>query len=349
MVEGLGDLAKGGYKLATDANARETAWETTKQLAEAAENYGEAVLDDPGKAYRDARDGVLAAYNRFDQAKDQAKAESRSAEFWGDITGGAAFEVGSMLVSVGSVAKAGKLGKAASVADGASDVANAARKLDTAEDTFAAAHRAKEVVTNPAVKALDEVASPVQKCPVKDCGGKKRGGLVGAKNVDVPFNTHGLDVDPISIPEGRELMEELARVNPNLSNNKIRELAKEQLASGKEIPIVRAAKPNETLYKVAPKGDDVSGYTPYFMSKKQLDALKENPGNIPDTMGLPKSSEAVKYDVYQIKPKEGKTPKVFDSKVASTTEGQITRKGGGNQTIVPNRSDWTTPQKVGEI
>jgi len=90
-------------------------------------------------------------------------------------------------------------------------------------------------------------------------------------------------------------------------------------------------------------------YTPYFMSKKQLDILKENPKSIPDTMGLPKSSEAVKYDVYQIKPKEGKTPKVFDSKVAPTTEGLIKRKGGGDQTIVPNRPDWTAPEKVGEI
>jgi hypothetical protein len=172
-------------------------------------------------------------------------------------------------------------------------------------------------------------------------------GIGGRKNV--PFKTHGLDVDPVSIPEGRALMEELARVNPNLSNNKIRELAKEQLASGKEIPIVRTAKPDETLYKIVPKGDNVTDYTPYFTSKKQLEALKENPKSILDTMGLPKSSEAVKYDVYQIKPKEGKTPKVFDSKVASTTEGQITRKGGGDQTIVPNRPDWTTPEKVREI
>ena len=45
-------------------------------------------------------------------------------------------------------------------------------------------------------------------------------------------------------------------------------------------------------------------------------------------MGLPKSSEAVQYDVYQMKPKNGKTPKVFDSEVASTTKGRITRKGG---------------------
>ncbi|MCF6252714.1 MAG: hypothetical protein L3J75_15820 [Methylococcaceae bacterium] len=85
------------------------------------------------------------------------------------------------------------------------------------------------------------------------------------------------------------------------------------------------------------------------MTKKQLDVLKENPKNIPNTMGLPKSSEAVKYDVYQIMPKSGKTPKVFDSKVASTTEGKVARIGGGDQTIVPNRTDWTKAEKVGEI
>ncbi len=151
------------------------------------------------------------------------------------------------------------------------------------------------------------------------------------------------------LTEGRALMEELAKTNPDLPDDEIWKIAKDTLNSGKEIPIVRTAKPDETLYKVVPKSDEVKGHTPYFMSKKQLDALKENPGNIPDTMGLPKSSEAVKYDVYQIKPQEGKTPKIFDSKVASTTEGQITRKGGGDQTIVPNRPDWTTPEKVGEI
>ena len=175
--------------------------------------------------------------------------------------------------------------------------------------------------------------------------------IIGVKNTgkDIPFTTHGLNVNPATIPEGRALMKELKKANPDMSPDRINDLAKGMLESGKDIPIIKTAKPDETLYKIVPKGDDVTGYTPYFTSKKQLDALKENPKGISDTMGLPKSSEAVKYDVYQIKPKEGKTPKVFNSKVASTTEGQITKKGGGDQTIVPNRPDWTTPEKVGEI
>ncbi len=180
----------------------------------------------------------------------------------------------------------------------------------------------------------------------KETSGKNSKIEGGVKNT--PFKTHGLDVDPTSIPEGVALIKELKKANPDMDIKDVQRLARGMLKSGKEIPIVRNAKPDETLYKIVPKGDDVTGYTPYFTSKKQLDALKENPKGISDTMGLPKGSEAVKYDVYQIKPKEGQTPKVFDSKVASTTEGQITKKGGGDQTIVPNRPDWTTPEKVGE-
>ncbi len=56
MVKGLGDLAKGGYEIATDANARESAWETTKQLADAAADYSKSVIENPGEAYRYARE-----------------------------------------------------------------------------------------------------------------------------------------------------------------------------------------------------------------------------------------------------------------------------------------------------
>jgi hypothetical protein len=175
MVEGLGDLAKGGYELATDANARESAWETTKQLADAAADYGKSVIENPGEAYRYARDGTLAAYDRFEQAKDLAAAEGRSAEFFGDMAGGALFEVGSILVPVGLVAKAGKLGKVASVAEDVADAAKATKKVENAEDVFGATQKAKAASVNPAIKEFDDKVSPVQRCPVAD---------VGVKNID---------------------------------------------------------------------------------------------------------------------------------------------------------------------
>ncbi|MCF6249987.1 MAG: hypothetical protein L3J75_01780 [Methylococcaceae bacterium] len=146
-VKGLGDLAKGGYELATEANARESAWETTKQLADAA-------------------------------------AEGRSAEFFGDMAGGALFEVGSILVPVGLVAKAGKLGKVASVADDVADAAKTAKKVENAEEVFGATQKAKAASVNPVIKEFDDKVSPIQRCPVADVDVD-----VGVKNVDAPNNS----------------------------------------------------------------------------------------------------------------------------------------------------------------
>jgi hypothetical protein len=158
LVEGVGELVKGGYALATDEKARESAWNTTKKLAKAAGDYGEEVWDDPAKAYRDARDGTLAAYNTFEQAKEKAAAEGRSAEFWGDLTGKGLFEVGTIIIPAGLAAKAGKLGK----------VAKGAKQLENAEDIVSTSKRAKAVVANPVIKAKDDAPKPVTTCLLKD-------------------------------------------------------------------------------------------------------------------------------------------------------------------------------------
>jgi hypothetical protein len=117
-------------------------------------------------------------HDRFEEAKDLAAAEGRSAEFIGDMAGGALFEVGSILVPVGLVAKAGKLGKVASVADGIVDATKTVKKIENAEDVLGATQKAKAASANPAIKELDEKVSPVQKCPVADCD------KVGKKNAD---------------------------------------------------------------------------------------------------------------------------------------------------------------------
>jgi len=159
-VEGVVELAKGGYALATDEKARESAWNTTKKLAKAAGDYGEEVWDDPAKAYRDARDGTLAAYNTFEQAKEKAAAEGSSAEFWGDLTGKVGFEIGTIIFGVGVAAKAGKLGKVAS---------SAGRRVKAvaikgASKVGSAAQRARRVVVD-AKKVKDCLVTPVGKCP----------------------------------------------------------------------------------------------------------------------------------------------------------------------------------------
>lgn len=132
-VKGLGSLAKGGYKLVTDSQTREKAWDTANEVAGRAKDYGSKVVDDPGKPFRDARDGATSMSNAFKEARDKAAAEGRSAEFWGGLTGSGVFEVGSMLIPVGAASKLGKVGK---IADAGADTAKA---LDKAGDLGKAA------------------------------------------------------------------------------------------------------------------------------------------------------------------------------------------------------------------
>ncbi len=183
-AEGVGNLAKGGYKLATDGEAREKAWETTKAVASKVKDYGGKVIDDPEKALNDARAGATSIYNEFKAAKDKAAAEGRSAEFWGDITGAGVFEVGTMLIPVGAASKLGKAGKAADTiadvgkgldkaaemaraADKAVDLGKVAKTAENLEDVGSAGKKASQVVSNPAAKLPDSPSGASAECPYK--------------------------------------------------------------------------------------------------------------------------------------------------------------------------------------
>ncbi len=55
------------------------------------------------------------------------------------------------------------------------------------------------------------------------------------------------------------------------------------------------------------------------------------------------------FEVYSISPKMGATPKVFSSTIAPIEQGAYKGIGGGEQVIVPNRSLWTEPKRIGSI
>lgn len=173
--DGVKGLAKGGYDLATDPAARERAWEATKSAGNAVAEYAGDSWDDPAKPFRDARDGANAAYNAADKFVRTADAED-----WGKLAGAGVFEVGTALVPVGAVAKAGKLGKLGTiaktadkvgdVADTATDAAkladkatDAAKVADKIEDTADAVDNAAD-----AAKLLDDKA-PSSKKKCVDC------------------------------------------------------------------------------------------------------------------------------------------------------------------------------------
>jgi hypothetical protein len=67
-----------------------------------------------------------------------------------------------------------------------------------------------------------------------------------------------------------------------------------------------------------------------------------------DILGLPQNSQAASFNVFGIQPKPGATPIVYQSQVATTTNSSgLTNVGNAVQTIVPNRSLWTTPTPTG--
>ncbi|WP_133510438.1 hypothetical protein [Candidatus Thiosymbion oneisti] len=137
--EGLKSLAQGGYALATDPAARERAWEATKSSAQWVHDYADKVVNDPVKLGRDARDGALAAYTAAENFVTTADAED-----WGKLAGGGGFEIGTALVPVGALAKAGKLGKLAKVGKGLDKVEDV---VDAVEDTADAAKKLDLVTT----------------------------------------------------------------------------------------------------------------------------------------------------------------------------------------------------------
>jgi hypothetical protein len=179
-VEGLASLAKGGYALAASSEARAEAWETAKKAANAVKEYGAATWQDPAKPFKDARAVANSAYSAFDAAKKKAEEEGRSAEFWGELTGAAGFELGSLAIPVSKAGKAAKAAEAAKAVDKAGDAARAVKAADAAadavkaadhaEDAATAAGKARQALKNPAKAAPDEPVSAVKKCPLEEAG-----------------------------------------------------------------------------------------------------------------------------------------------------------------------------------
>ncbi|MCF6252712.1 MAG: hypothetical protein L3J75_15810 [Methylococcaceae bacterium] len=368
MVKGLGDLAKGGYELATEANARESAWETTKQLADAAADYGKSVIENPGEAYRYARDGTLAAYDRFEQAKDLAAAEGRSAEFFGDMAGGALFEVGSILVPVGLVAKAGKLGKVASVAEDVADVAKTAKKVENAEEVLGATQKAKAASVNPVIKEFDDKVSPIQRCPIADSDvGRKNIDVLPlrqkiknlspaeqklVKNFDAGFTPLGVSKEGaldfiLNTKTGKEQLKLAKLGDPSADHATILNRVLEQVESGVSVPVKKDI--TTPLVKIVPENRTSAGSGPFFTTPEQLEIARSSGKPLSDVFGLPGGSDAERFRVFQINPK-GRAA-VFESTIAPTSElgGKLKTQGGLQQFLAPNRNQFEDAVEIGLI
>ena len=111
-----------------------------------------------------------------------------------------------------------------------------------------------------------------------------------------------------------------------------------QIGSGAERPML--AETHESLFKLVPNGQNVSEYSPFWMTRDELDDLLRSRRDIADALGLPYNSHADEYAVWRIDPLADEAVTVFSSEIAPTSEigGLLETQGGVQQVLVPNRS-----------
>jgi hypothetical protein len=133
---------------------------------------------------------------------------------------------------------------------------------------------------------------------------------------------------------------------PDTDSKFITERAVNQLKSGLELPRMETIGTDEVLVKFVAEGFEPSGFSPYWARESAGNAAVEAGKNISQFYGLPISSEAPRYGMYRITPRF--PTQVFITTVAPTSEldGLVTKSGGAEQALVPNRQLFNDPVLV---
>ena len=84
------------------------------------------------------------------------------------------------------------------------------------------------------------------------------------------------------------------------------------------------------------------------MQESELATLQKDPASMPNKLGLPPGMNVDAFDVFQITPHQGAW--VFDSRITPiTVDGTLNTTGGAKRSIVVDRTQFTSPIKVGSI
>jgi hypothetical protein len=164
--------------------------------------------------------------------------------------------------------------------------------------------------------------------------------------IDGYFAAQGLTRDPLTFPEGVQMVGVLER--GGLSRQQALDAVESFINSGKTLPVATPLDVTDKLVKVVPSGGAPSASTGYWMRESELQKLLQNPATLPQQLGLPPGMQVSTYDVYQIAPKQAAV--VFESKIAPTTvNGVPNTTGGATQSLVLDRSQFSVPIKTGSI
>lgn len=172
------------------------------------------------------------------------------------------------------------------------------------------------------------------------------------------FGAKGIEVTPevMQTTTAQVLVKEYVTIGTSeaVATRRVRDL----IQTGSTLPTQVTVGPGVELIKIVPKssagGDLFSLYSPFFVTRKEFDALSRLPvDEIAQRLALP-AEQGVRgsqlgFDVYAITPKAGSTPRVFVSEIAPIEQGAYSASGGAQQVLVPNRSSWNVPVKIGVI
>ena len=133
MVDGLGQLAEGIGKFGIDQGYRDKVFDRASDLATSSVNFASQVLKDPYGTFESIGNGTQNVLDevsdRYVAARDAAEASGKLAEFYGNMIGRGAFEVGSAVVPIG---KLGTLGKAGEAIEDTEKLANLGKTTESA-------------------------------------------------------------------------------------------------------------------------------------------------------------------------------------------------------------------------
>jgi hypothetical protein len=166
-VQGVGHLAHDGYKLATDGQYRQQAWDAAVHDAKAVGNFAETAVTHPGKAATEVGHAASGVWHSAQTAYDQAAAQGQGSEFFGKLFGQGAILVGTAFVPGGAEADAaGAIGDAGRATELISDASkttelagNASKASELVGDAGKGADAAGDAgrLTNAATHAEGEI------------------------------------------------------------------------------------------------------------------------------------------------------------------------------------------------
>lgn len=161
------------------------------------------------------------------------------------------------------------------------------------------------------------------------------------------YKTLGITDGAIMTPEGRALINSYTSQGIDLPTSA--RLAQELIESGSTLPKAIDLMPGDVLYKIVPDGKMPGEYSAFFATKDEISKLKNmSYDQIADRIGIPlESQQTLRFDIVEVVAKKPAT--VFEAVIAPTTQNGYRQPGGGIQTLITNRGNFTAPIVIGKV